>query len=51
MELQILENVDKIKSMIIDWEIQASQVKLFMNRAEKQFINILCNNYKFIEKL
>ena len=37
MELQILENVDKIKSMINEWEIQASQVKLFMNRAEKQF--------------
>ncbi len=37
MELQILENVDKIKSMIIEWEIQASQVKLFMNQAEKQF--------------
>ena len=37
MELQILENTQKIIDMINEWEISASQVKLFMNTAEKQF--------------
>jgi polyhydroxyalkanoate synthesis regulator phasin len=37
MELQILENTQKIIDMINEWEISASQVKLFMNAAEKQF--------------
>ena len=37
MELQVMWNIDKIKSMVIEWEVEASQIKMFMNKAEKQF--------------
>jgi hypothetical protein len=37
MEIKILENTQKIIDMINEWEISASQVKLFMVTAEKKF--------------